>query len=433
MNLLFISEFPTKKLFSFNQKQGMKFTLALTILLVSIISIGQTSEPIKICKGNWIAELSLNTTDKLPFNFVISKNKKGYSFSVENGEEMIMLNDPVQRGDSLYVRFPFFNSELVFAASSRKSIKGYWINYNKGSDYKIPFSSKKIKSTRFSFASKKKPSKSVDGRWQVTFQPNTNSAYPAVGLFSQEEKINSISGTFLTETGDYRFLEGNIIDDSLFLSCFDGSHAFLFKAKIKNDSLDGKFFSGSHWSSSWIAKRNDTFELINPDELTYIIDNKSVEFNLKDTSGNNYSFPNFDTKNKVVIIQIMGTWCPNCLDETKYYKTLFDNYHDRGLEIISIGYEVDNSFEAQSNSIKRLANKLDLGFTFIVGGKAQKGLASEHFNMLNKIISFPTSIFIGRDGKVKRVHTGFNGPGTGNYYKEYIEKTNSLIELLIAE
>ncbi len=411
----------------------MKFIIALTFLLVSFLSDAQKIQHVKLRKGNWIAELALNTTNKLPFNFVISKGASNYRFSVENGEEMILLNDPIQRGDSLYVRFPFFNSQLVFAANSRKSIEGYWVNYNKGGDYKIPFSSKKKKSSRFSFASKQTPVTNVGGRWEVTFQPNTNSTYPAVGLFTQDEKINSVTGTFLTETGDYRFLEGNIIDDSLYLSCFDGSHAFLFKAKINDDSLDGKFFSGSHWSSSWVAKRNDNFELTNPNELTYIVDNKTVEFNLKDLEGNTYSFPNQTTENKVVIIQIMGTWCPNCLDETKYYKDLFDNYHHRGLEVISIGYEVGDSFEVHSSSIKRLADKLSLGFTFVVGGSAKKGLASEHFDMLNQIISFPTTIFIGRDGKVMRIHTGFNGPGTGKYYKEYVENTNSLIEKLLAE
>ncbi|MFT5858272.1 MAG: thiol-disulfide isomerase/thioredoxin [Flavobacteriaceae bacterium] len=411
----------------------MKSIIALTIMLVSLSAGAQTHQRIKLRKGNWIAELSLNGSDKLPFNFVVSKTKGIYSFMVENGEEMISLNEPVRKGDSLYVRFPFFNSELVFAATSKKSIEGYWVNFNKGSDYKVRFSSKKQKTSRFSVASKKKPMENVDGRWEVTFQPNTNSSYPAVGLFKQDEKKNIVAGTFLTETGDYRFLEGNIINDSLHLSCFDGSHAFLFKASINEGSIDGKFFSGSHWTSSWIAKRNESIELKSPDELTFVVNDEKVAFKLPDLKGSSYNFPNDITKNKVVIIQIMGTWCPNCLDETKYYKELYTNYHDRGLEIISIGYEVGDSFDAHATSIKRLADKLSLDFTFLVGGSAKKQLASEHFNMLNQIISFPTSIFIGRDGTVKRIHTGFNGPGTGDYYDEYVENTNSLIETLLAD
>ena len=146
-----------------------------------------------------------------------------------------------------------------------------------------------------------------------------------------------------------------------------------------------------------------------------------------------FTFPNENYEGKVTIIQIMGTWCPNCLDETIYYKELYDNYHADGLEIISIAYETGETTEDYVQSVTRLRNKLSLNFTFLIGGSAKKSLASEHFSMLNKIISFPTSIFIGRDGQVKRVHTGFNGPGTGDYYKEYVRNTNSLIENLLAQ
>ena len=411
----------------------MKFILLLTFALVTCYANAQKLPKIALKKGNWIAELALNTHDKLPFNFLVSKTSDGYSFMVENGEEMIQLNDPEQKGDSLYVRFPFFNSMLVFKADTKRSINGYWINFNKKGVYKIPFSSKKKRSQRFSLANKKVMDTNLDGKWEVTFEPNTNSAYPAVGIFTQEKGKSEVSGTFLTETGDYRFLEGNIIEDSVFLSCFDGSHAFLFKAAIKGEMLEGKFFSGTHWSSFWEGKRNENIELKNPDDLTYIVDDKEVKFDLQDMEGDNFSFPNENYDGKVVIIQIMGTWCPNCLDETVYYKELYNQYHSDGLEIISIAYEIGDSIQDYIESVTRLRNKLSLNFTFIIGGPANKNLASEHFSMLNKIISFPTSIFIGRDGQVKRIHTGFNGPGTGDYYTEYVSKTNSLIEKLLAE
>lgn len=411
----------------------MKFILFLTCALVTCYASAQNSPKIALKKGNWIAELSLNSHDKLPFNFVVSKTIDGYSFMVENGEEMIKLNKPEQKGDSLYVRFPFFNSMLVFKADSKRAINGYWVNFNKKGVYKIPFSSKKKRSRRFSLAKRKVMDIDLDGKWEVTFEPNTNSAYPAVGIFSQEKGKSEVSGTFLTETGDYRFLDGNIVGDSVFLSCFDGSHAFLFKAGINDETLNGKFFSGKHWSSSWEGKRNADFELKSPEDLTYIVDDKEVAFNLTDMEGKDFSFPNENYEGKVTIIQVMGTWCPNCLDETIYYKELYDNYHSDGLEIISIAYEVGESTEEYIESVTRLRNKLSLNFTFLIGGSAKKSLASEHFSMLNEIISFPTSIFIGRDGQVKRVHTGFNGPGTGDYYTEYVRNTNSLIENLLAE
>lgn len=405
--------------------------LACTVLIFN--SNAQKSAHIVLKPGNWIAELALNPTDNLPFNMVINKTASGYSFMVENGDELIELNEAEQKGDSLYVRFPFFNSMLVFAANTKRSINGYWVNFNKGPNYKIPFHSNKQRSERFSIAKKKVMDTTIDGKWEVTFEPNTNSEYPAVGIFQQQKGKSEISGTFLTETGDYRFLDGNIVGDSLFLSCFDGSHAFLFKAAIHNDSLSGQFFSGSHWNSHWEGQRNENAELKSPEELTYVVNNSAIAFTLNDLNGAPFSFPNENYLGKVTIIQIMGTWCPNCLDETMYYKDLYAEHHDKGLEIISIAYEAGNTTEEYVASILRLKNKLDLTYTFLVGGGAKKNLASEHFSMLNEIISFPTSIIIGRDGNVKRIHTGFNGPGTGEYYTEYVSNTNSLIENLLAE
>ena len=408
------------------------YRFTLIFLFFSTFTIAQNLDGLKLKKGKWHSELKLIESDILPFELVVSKTKGDYQFSVMNGEEEIELASPRVVNDSVYVPFSVFNSELIFSVKNKKNIEGWWYNYNKGKNYRIAFRAFKKKTNRFITSSnqRKKDSPDLSGKWEVTFEPNTNSSYPAVGIFEQNK--STVTGTFLTETGDYRYLAGNTINDSLFLSCFDGSHAFLFKAAYNNGNLDGKFFSGNHWKSSWIGKKNDTFELTDPEKLTYLEEEHDFVFNLPDLNGDTLSFPNDSYMNKVVIVQIMGSWCPNCLDETRYFKELYSKYHDRGLEIISIGYETGNSFDDFKRNIERFKNSLELDFTFLVGGKASKGLAKEHFSMLNNIISFPTTIFIGRDGEVKRVHTGFSGPGTGDYYIEYVNKTNALIESLLA-
>lgn len=411
----------------------MKFLLKATLLLLISISTNQVNaKSIKLCSGKWIGELKINNYDVLPFDISVQKKAGNYIFSVENGAEVIQLTSPEIKNDSVHIKFPYFNSELIFAVNNRKEISGYWYNYNKGNNYKIPFNAFKSKEDRFNELEEIAKSEqliSLEKRWKVTFEPNTKFAYPAVGLFEQTNNV--VTGTFLTETGDYRFLAGNINNDSLFLSCFDGSHAFLFKAGINDGQLKGKFYSGNHWSSEWEAQPNNSFELTNPDELTYVVDNSELQFTLKDLNGNDYSFPNSNVEGKVIIIQIMGTWCPNCLDETQYYKELYSKYKEDGLEIISVCYEAGDDFETYVNNVNRLKAKLNLEFNFLIGGKASKNLASEHFSALNEVISFPTTIFIGRDGQIKRIHTGFNGPGTGSYYEEYVTKTNALIESLL--
>lgn len=408
------------------------YRLTLIFLFFSTFTIAQNLDGLKLKKGKWHSELQLTESDVLPFELIVSKTKGDYQFSIMNGEEEIELASPRVVNDSVYVPFSVFNSELIFSVKNKKNIEGWWYNYNKGKNYRIAFSAFKKKTNRFISPKGQniKDSPDLSGKWEVTFEPNTNSSYPAVGIFEQNK--SSVTGTFLTETGDYRYLAGNTINDSLFLSCFDGSHAFLFKAAYNNGNLEGKFFSGNHWKSSWIGEKNDTFELTDPEKLTYLKEDHDFGFNLPDLNGDTLSFPNDSYMNKVVIVQIMGSWCPNCLDETRYFKELYSKYHDRGLEIISIGYETGNSYDDFKRNIERLKNSLELDFTFLIGGKASKGLAKEHFSMLNNIISFPTTIFIGRDGEVKSVHTGFSGPGTGEYYTEYVNKTNALIESLLA-
>ena len=407
----------------------MKYILTLLFVLTVILSFSQKNEKLNINIGSWYSELQLNEKDVLPFQLLINYD----SFVIQNGEEQIQLDQPIFENDSVILKFPYFNSELVFKVISKKELSGYWQNYNKGNNYKIPFHSIRKKSTRFAQAKKIKPVHNFNGKWKVEFEPNTTSSYPAVGLFNQENKSNKVLGTFLTETGDFRFLEGNSVNDNLLLSCFDGSHAFLFTANYKNDTLFGKFYSGTHWESQWIAVKNENFELANPEEITYIKENTSFELSLNTINGTPFNFPSEKYNNKVTIIQIMGTWCPNCLDESMYFKTLYDKYHSKGLEIVSVCYEVGKTFEDQVASILKLKNRLGVDFDYIVGGTASKNKAAKDFSMLNDIISFPTSIFIGRDGKVKLVHTGFNGPGTGKYYDEYVKKTNSLIETLLAQ
>ena len=347
-----------------------------------------------------------------------------------NADERIVLDDYSVVDDSVRLRFPFFNSEFVFKKES-DSFSGYWVNYNKGDGYKVPFSAKRSNKSRFPFINDKVSPLNLNGRWKTVFSPDTDDSYPALGVFNQENGSNSISATFLTETGDYRYLEGNTTNDSLYLSCFDGAHAFLFKAKLTGDTLCGQFFSGNHWSTSWKSVKNSTFQLESPEDLTYTINDSPFEFQLPNLNGDTLRFPQDFKQDKVTIIQIMGTWCPNCLDESKYYKDLYNTYHDKGLEIITVCYETGVGFEEYVANVNRLKNKLRLEFTFLIGGSAKKDLASKHFNTLNKITSFPTSIFIGKDGRVERVHTGFNGPGTGQYFLDYKDKTTQLIERLL--
>lgn len=403
----------------------MKTSFACLLLTVFSATYSH-AQKISLIPGSYSAYLQLNETTQLPVHLTVEKKQKRTLLVIHNAEERIELTSGIRKGDTIILSFPSFDSELRFITYRNKELRGFWFNYNKGANYKIPFFA------NFNPKSRKNdtPTGNLTGKWETYFSPQTEDEENALGIISQSQ--NHLTGTFRTETGDYRFLEGFIEGSKFYLSAFDGSHAFLLNGTLKDYKVQGYFYSGKHYSTNFVATYNPDYELRDPDSITVLKETSSeFSFNLKTIDGKDYQFPNPEMRGKVVIVQIMGTWCPNCMDETNYYKELYAKYHSKGLEIISIGYETSDSFEEQAKKILTLKQRKNLEFTFLVGGKASKGIASDQFNMLNEVISFPTSIYIGRDGQVKRIHTGFNGPGTGEVYTEYVKKTNALIESLL--
>lgn len=382
--------------------------------------------------GFWHAEFLLNETSVLPVSFMLDQQKNNFVIRLMNADESIVLKDIVRRKDSLFITFPTFDSELKARIVKKNELEGAWYNYSKGANYKINFTSSNTYKPRFP---KLGSTISVFGKWEVTFDYDQNPE-KAIGIFDSinyhcsYSNKDEVKGTFLTETGDYRYLEGVVSSDSLYLSTFDGSHAFLFRSKLVNDTLWGDFLSGTHYQTKWYAVRNTQFELTDPDSLTYLVSDNAITLSLPDLNNNLYTYPNENTKNKVTLIQIMGTWCPNCLDESRYLDQKKKKYGDR-LEIIAVTFETQVTAEERIEKVKKYKDNLGLDYTFLMGGKASKTVASDLFPMLNNIISFPTLIFIDKSAQVIRIHTGFSGPGTGIYYDNFVEKTDQLLDELI--
>ena len=53
--------------------------------------------------------------------------------------------------------------------------------------------------------------------------------------------------------------------------------------------------------------------------------------------------------------------------------------------------------------------------------------------MLNHVLSYPTTIFIDKKGVVRKIHTGFNGPATGEKYTEFKTEFEGFVGELIDE
>lgn len=376
--------------------------------------------------GKWSGQLAMNDRLFIPFALEISELKNKKFIEIVNGKERI----PIQlsyEGDSVIGRFPEFDAYLKFKFNeSGEELRGYWLNLNKKTQTKIPINAW-LDKTITEMAS---GTSTVSGKWKATFSPNSENPDVTVGIFEQNTGI--INGTFLTETGDYRFLSGTVGAGQFSMSTFNGSWAFLFEGKVVNDSIYGKFYSGPNYQTDWVAVKDPNATLRDPSKLTYVENQKDFNFSsLKTLKEKAFDAKKFG-KNKVVIYQIMGTWCPNCIDELHYFKELYRKYHNEGLEIVALAYEVGTNEKSQIKRLKAFKKRMKVPYEIVLAGTSNKDVASAQFPMLNSIMSFPTSVVVGKNGKIEYVHTGFSGPATGEAYEKYTKEMDELIKKLVS-
>ena len=240
----------------------------------------------------------------------------------------------------------------------------------------------------------------------------------------------------LTPTGDYRYLSGVLDGDSLRVSTFDGAHAFLFTAKVGNDrKIDGGiFYSGATHAEPWIAVKNENATLPDVAAMYLKEGEHKLDFRFRDLNKKWVSINDARFRNKVVVIQIMGSWCPNCMDETAFLSEYYDQNRKKGVEVIGLAYEYSTDFERSKKSIEKFKNRFNVHYTLLnTGVTVTDSLRTEKtLPQLTPIKSFPSTIFLDRKGKVARIHTGFEGPGTGEHYealkKEFAETVERLLK-----
>lgn len=373
----------------------------------------------------WRAVIHLNDSTELPFNFEWSQNDTNSSFTIFNGDEKVISNSMEIRKDSLVVGFPVFANYFILKIHE-SSLNGYFVNPDKKQG-KLKLSAEKNIEERF--YGDKESCCDINEKWAVRFSPNTADEYPAIAYFTQEG--NSLKGTFLTETGDYRYLEGNISGNNLNLSTFDGAHLFLFTGKLMGQKIKGNFYSGGTWFEPWTAKRDDKFDLRHSDSLTYLKEGfKTLDFSFPNSKGEMVGIEDDEYKNKPVIVQLMGSWCPNCMDESRYLKTVYDEYNSKGLEIISLAFERMKNEKTAFRRVGKLQEDLDLPYQILLAGSANKKEAAKALPMLNHIMSYPTAIYLNKDHEIVKIHTGFSGPGTP-LYENYVKENRIFLDELV--
>jgi thiol-disulfide isomerase/thioredoxin len=405
--------------------------LLIGILLVSFALFSCSRKDEKILKeGRWVGVLEMDKNDKsqlLPFNFTY---KEG-TLVITNAGEKIIIKEITIQNDSINLKLPVFKDEIRAKIISSDSLLGEYLHFGSKSKYSFPFYAKFGKIERFENANIS-PAFDISGRWETTVQPDDSDRYTIIGEFRQNG--NNLIGTFLTPSGDYRFLEGAVSGNRMMLSCLDGSHTLLFKATISKEGTleNGILIGGSTWKEKWVAKVNDNIELPDADKQSAVKDGTGeIEFSFLDLNGKKVNLSDEKYSGKAVIVQIMGSWCPNCMDETRLFTGIYDSYKPKGLEIIGLCFE-SNNFEESKERIQRFVNQLGAKYDFLYAGEVGKSNIFQALPFMKEFKGYPTTLYLDKNHKVKKVYTGFSGPGTGKYYEKQKTDIINLIDKLLS-
>ncbi|MDB5002758.1 MAG: TlpA family protein disulfide reductase [Mucilaginibacter sp.] len=394
----------------------MKIRSLLTILALTL-SLPFTYAQTTLKAGVWRGVTKTAKGVEIPFNFEISTVGRQTQLAVINGTERIKVTDIKYKGDSVFIRMPLFDSEFRLKHVAGNLV-GRWTK-NLGDKF-VSMAFMATPNTTWRFKTLQEPAFNITGKWAVPFgkAPKID---PTVGEFKQVG--SKLTGTFLSTTGDYRYLEGVVSGNKLYLSCFDGGHDYLFTATINgNKIVNGKFYAGLTSVDDWSGVKNANAKLPDAYSLTELKPGyKKLAFTFKDVNGRKVSLTDSRFKNKVVIVQILGSWCPNCMDETAYMVDYYKRFHPKGVEVIGLAYERTKDFAKSQRTVKQLQNRFNIPYPLLITGYTPiNGDPAKSLPMMAKVLGFPTTIIIDKKGNVRKIHTGFSGPGTGQHYIDFI-------------
>lgn len=365
---------------------------------------------------------------ELPFGLEIVQSATGRaSARIVNGRETIDLPDVRFSEDRLQIDIRHYDAVIDAKAAEssgrrdrvRRHFVGTWKKrVDKDTWSEMPFEAVEDLDYRFrpgprveGELSKSEP---IEGRWRVQFSKSDG---PAIGEFWRGQE-GDIQGTFLTSSGDYRYLAGEYESGRLRLSAFDGAHAFLFDARLEDDGrLAGDFWSRDVWHETWTAERDPEVTL--PDgfglaESQHDVDLSTVKF--RGLDGEVHSLDDEAYRGKPRIIEVFGTWCPNCHDAAGLLNELQAAYSSQELVVIGIAFEATGQFERDARQVRRFIDRHGVKYPILLGGKRPREETRSAFPLVDRIRAYPTTLFINREGKIVGVHTGFSGPATGEAY-----------------
>jgi thiol-disulfide isomerase/thioredoxin len=286
------------------------------------------------------------------------------------------------------------------------TLNGYWYKTKYDTGSAIPFMAHRGGQYKFASRSTRLPDE-VGGLWSGEIGPGTPALFPLI------QKGPELSGTVRTPYGDYRYLTGLMDGDSLWMSGMDGGSAYLLRGRLEeNGTLQGLIYSAKGPGRPWTAIRDSNAVLPDPYGMAELRGaDRPLTFELHDIGNDTPVRPGPPAR--ATVIQMLGTWCPNCLDETEYLASIYPELASRGVQVIGLGFERTHQPAKAVQNLRKLQALYRVPYPLVHAGKPDSMSIQAVIPQLVKLKAFPTTILLDSSGRIQYVHTGFDGPATG--------------------
>ena len=392
--------------------------MMLTLAIQAVLGLAALPPP----EGPWRAVLDL-AGGPLRFALQIERSNRGWQGQLCNGTQCQPIGVRL-KADSIVVDIADYAATIT-AALRADSLTGAYRNVGNRGPRIIPFRASRGRwpGTR--------PPKALLGRWDATY---FNDWGTSPRVFEFEERSSGLQGTIISNTGDYGRFWGVAEADSFAMGHFDGSFVYLLTGRLEGDTLRGIFHAGLQTQTPWKAVRS-TGEphLKSSTEITQADTANPFRFAFRDLEGRLVRSEDPRFRGKVVLLDIFGSWCPTCHEAAPDLVRLYRRYHSRGLEIVGLAYEVSGDTAVDAPLVRRFRDKFGITYPLLLAGINDTDAAAETLPQLQGFTSFPTTVFLGRDGKVRRVQAGFYSHATGSDYTRQLREYEREIERLLSE
>jgi thiol-disulfide isomerase/thioredoxin len=375
----------------------------------------------------WLGKIEFKE-QTIPFRFELLLDGKTATGSFFNGAERVTSTAGTFDGVNVTLDFGHYATKLEGRLEGSKLSGSYG---SKRSGFHA-FTALKV-------AGKRKPgaktAPDIAGLWEIpTESPKGEKAWRLIVQQSGAE----VTAAILRVDGDTGALEGTYSGGKFPLHHFDGARAYLLDITPRADgALDLKLAPGRGGAQSYVAVRPKAAREkglappTDPAAHTRVKDpNQPFEFRFEDVDGRIVSSNDERFRGKVVLVNITGSWCPNCHDEAPYLEELYKRYRALGLEIVAIDFEEAEQL-ADRTRLRAFIKKYGIEYTYLVAGEP-KELAAK-IPQAENLNSWPTTFFLGRDGKVRGSHAGFAAPASGEFHTKLKREFEAQIESLLSE